>query len=274
MAFGIGGSVAKNQSSSQSTSGSNSLSQSLSQSQSTQGSVQQSSQSIAFAPLFAALYGNAGSAAANAADAVPGLQGAAQQLFTGGSKFLDTLQGNPGTDYLTSRVTGPDEAAQAQIGALGSSLGDFFNEQLLPGITSTGVSTGGYGNSRDAVARSLAAKQVAGQFSQGAAQILSTSQGQRDQAATALGAQTGQNAATGLSALNPLFSLLQGGANAGLAPLQQLAAIMGGPTTLSTSSGSSYGQSTAEDIANAISSSFGQSSSQSSGKAISAQVGI
>jgi hypothetical protein len=257
--FGIGGSYShsSNQSSSLGQSLGINQSSSLSGSQSTSqsGSQQTSSQSLAFAPLYAALYGSAAGAAGQAADLVPGLQGAAQQLFSGGTQFLQDLGGNAGTDYLTQRVTGPDQAAQAQIGALGSNLGDFFNEQLMPGITANGVNTGGLGNSRDAVARSLAAKQVSGQFAQGAATILGNSQAQRDQAASTLGAQKLQASQTGLSSLGGLFQLLQGGAQAGLAPYQALAQIMGGPTALTQSQGTS--QASAEDIAQAISNSFG-----------------
>lgn len=251
--FGGGGS---NQSS-QSTSSQESTQASVSGSQSVGMSQQASNQSIAFQDLFASLFGKASGATDIAAQQVPGLQDAASQLFSGGINFLGQLGGNAGTDYLNNRVTGPDQAAQAQIGALGQSLGDFFNEKLLPGITGSSVATGTLGGSRQAVAQSLAAKQVAGQFTSGAAQIFGQSQAQRDAAATALGAQTTQNAATGISSLGSLFGLAQGGANAGLSPYMALAQILGGPTVLTQSEGQS------SDVASSLASSLGVSSGTS-----------
>ena len=248
--------------------------QSQSQQGSQQGSQQTSQQAIAFAPLFAALFGGASNAAANAADQVPGLQGQAGQLFSGGLDFLKQLQGGPGTDYLNSRITGPDTAAQEQINTLGANLGDFFNQQLIPGITSQGVSTGTLGGARDAVARSLAAKEVSGQYAQGVSQILGTSQAQRDAAAVAAMGGQQAGAGTGLSALSSLYGLASGGAMAGLAPFLSLAQILGGPTVLTqqqgTSYGTSYGTSSSSDIAQAISNalglSFDTSQSQSTGQ--------
>lgn len=222
---------------------------------STSSGASSTTQGLAFEDLFKQLYGGAGAAAAGVDTGA--IAGAAKQLFSGGVDFLGQLQGGAGTDYLASRVTGPDEAANAELGALKTSLGDFFSEQLVPGITSEGVSTGTLGGSRDAIARAQAAKAVAGQFSQGAAQILSGSQAQRDQAATQLAGIQGQNAATGLSALSSLYGLAQGGAYAGLSPYEALAQIMGGPTVLSTSQ--------SNEISQALSDSFGQQGSQSYG---------
>jgi hypothetical protein len=141
------------------------------------------------------------------------------------------------------------------LGALKSQLGDFFNEQVIPGITSRGVGAGALGSSRDNVVRAQAAKAVGGQFSQGAASIISADQGQRDQVAQTLAGVQGQNAGTALGALQSLFGLSNAGANASLEPYTALAQILGGPTTLTTSS----------QISDALSSSFGQQGSQSYG---------
>lgn len=250
-----------------SESGSQGFAQSTSGAQSTQG--------IAFADLFSQLYGGASGAAAQASRNVPIFQGEAAQLFSGGVDFLSQLQGNPATDYLASRVTGPDSAAQAQLGALGQGLGDFFKEQLLPGITGGGVSTGTLGGARQGVNIAQAAKGVAGQFTQGAASILASSQAQRDAAAGTLGAQTIQGAATGLGALPGLLGLSQAGANASLNPYLALSQILGGPTVLTQSQAGS--QSSSQDIARALSESFGlsygTSQSTSKGKSVGVSFG-
>jgi hypothetical protein len=126
---------------------------------------------------------------------------------------------------------------------------------VIPGITNRGVAAGALGSSRDTIARAQAAKSVAGQFSQGAASILNADQARKVQAATALAGVEGSNSATALGALNSLFSLNQAGANASIEPYTMLAQILGGPTTLTTSS----------SIADALSSSFGEQGSQSYG---------
>ncbi len=227
-----------------------------------------SQQQIAFQDLFQQLYGGASVAAKGVNTA--GLSDTANQLFSGGVSFLQQLQGNAGTDALAARV-GDTSARDSQLGALQSSLGDFFNEQLLPGVVSRGVSSGTYGGSRDAVASSMAAKQVAGQYAQGAAQIIGTDQQQRDTAAAQLGGLQQQGALGGLSSLASLFGLASSGAQAGLSPFETLAQIFGGPTTLTQAQSVSGGQSAAQgysssfDIASAISKSFGQQGSQSYG---------
>ncbi len=144
--FGVGGSQSV----------SDSIASSLSSSQT--GGQSSSTQGIAFQDLFSQLYGGANAAAGLVN--TQGLSATANQLFSGGTKFLDMLGGNPGTDALQARI-GDTSARDAQLGALQSGLGDLFNEQLLPGITGQGVSTGTLGGSREAVAQSLAAKQVA-----------------------------------------------------------------------------------------------------------------
>jgi hypothetical protein len=226
--------------------GSSGVSDSLSQSQ--------SGQSIAFQDLFQQLFGGA-NAAAQAVNA-NGISGAANQLFTGGTNFLQSLTQNAGTDALQARI-GDTSARDTQLGALKTQLGDFFNEQVIPGINSQGIAAGTFGGSRDAVAQSMAAKAVGGQFAQGAASIIGTDQAQRDQAAAQLGQLNVQGGQAGLSSLSSLYGLAQGGATAGLVPYQLLAQIMGGPTVL--------GQSSSSSIAKAISDSFNNQGSQSYG---------
>ncbi len=209
---------------------------------------------VAFDELFASLYG--GSAAAAGAIDTGAISGAAERLFSGGLDFLQQLQGNAGTDALAARI-GDTSARDAQLETLRTQLGDLFNEQLIPGITSEGVATGTLGGSRSAVAKAQAAKSVAGQFSTGAASIISEDQRQRDAAATSLAEFGLTGAEGGLNALGDLYGLAASGETAALTPYEILSQIMGGPTVL--------GSSQATDVASALSSSFGEEGSQSYG---------
>ena len=231
--LGLGGSYG----SSHSQSNSLGIGVNQSASRSLSGGQSTTEQQIAFAPQFAALYGNAGSAAANAADMVPGLQGQAGMLFSGGLDFLSQLHD-----------IGSEDNTQAQLDALKSSVGDFYNETLLPGVVNEGVGSGNLGGGRDAVATAMAAKTAGGQFSQGAAQIIGNAANQRIAANTA-----------GLNALPSVYGIASQGAQAGLAPYLALAQILGGPTTLTSSQSTNF--------AKAISDSLGLSydTSQSSG---------
>jgi len=220
-----------------------------------------SGQTIAFQDLFQKLFGGA-NAAANGVNS-GGLSEVANQLFSGGSSFLDSLQDNTGLDALESRA-GDTTARDANLDVLKTSLGDFFNEQLIPGIASEGIATGTYGGSRGDVAKAQAAKAVSGQFATGAASILNADQAQRDAAAANLGGLKVQGAQVGTDLISQMFGLAQGGATAGLLPYQILSQIMGGPTTLTDSeSGSqSYGFD------------FGSSTSQSHSQGSSIGVGL
>lgn len=215
-----------------------------------------SQQDVFLSDLFSKIYGGAAGAAAGVDTG--GISTAASQLFSGGLGFLDTLGSNPGAADLAARASGTDTSARdAQLSTLKTQLGDFFNTQLVPGITSRGVSTGTLGGSRDAVELGTASKQVAGQFSTGASQIIAADQAQRDAAAGKLGDLTNQGAATGLSALQSLYGLTTSSATSGLLPYQLLSSIIGGPTVL--------GSSQSSQLAEALSSSFGEQGSSSYG---------
>lgn len=209
-------------------------------------------QRIAFEDLFRSLYGGAGAAAAGVDTGV--ISGSAKQLFSGGLGFLETLQG--GSDALAARA-GDTSARDAQLALLKSQLGDFFGEELMPGVTDVGVATGTLGGARDAVARAQAAKAVGGQFATGAASIISSDQQRRDTLATEAARLKQGGAAVGLSSLESLLGLSSAGEFAQLSPYEALASIYGGPTVL--------GSSQSEDLAQAISDSFGIQGSSSYG---------
>jgi len=266
--FSFGSDKSKSQYTSEQQSTASALDVALSRSNSaslSQGTSQSTStQSLAFEDLLRSLYGGA-TDAATAQVAKAGLfENEANQLFTGGIGFLDQLQKLPGEDYQAGRLSGPDEAANAQIDVLGSSLGKFFNEQLMPGITSRGVSTGTLGGSRQGVAIGRAAGEVGQSYSQGVAQILSNSQAARDAIAGNLNTQKVGAASAGLGALPGVLGLAGAGFNAGLNPYLALSQIIGGPTVLTQQQSTS--DQVAQAISDALSQSVGVSSSQSTAR--------
>lgn len=267
-------SLGKNKSSSTSESygysqsGSSSVSGSQGSSQSTSGG--RSFTDIAFEDIFASLYGNASGAASRMATAAPGFSEQAQQLFSGGVGFLDSLGG--GDPYLEGRVGGAGDALlEEQIGALGEDLGAFFREELNPAITARAVGGGTLGGGRQGVAQGRATAAVGEQFRRGVTDLRTADQAQRDAAAGTLLQSRNQAAGIGLDALPGLASVAQTGFGAELAPWEALAGILGGPTTLAGSE--QYSQSTSEEVARAIAESFGLSEdyakSTSKGKGLS-----
>jgi hypothetical protein len=263
MAFSFGGS--KNSSSSRGDSSSVDFGSSTSVSGGESVAGSDSSQSIAFEDVFARLFGGAENAAAGLDPSM--LSNAANQLFSGGLGFLDSLSGGAGSDFLSARVSGESPVLGEQIGALGEDIGKFFTEQILPGISSESIAGGSLGGGRQGVAEGIAGGEAARQFSQGATALRSSDIAARDAAAATLGEQRIAAAGTGLSQLGSLAGIADFGFGADLAPFDRLSAILGGPTVL----GESSSFSSAEDFARAFSSSFGASrsttSSQSKGKA-------
>lgn len=237
--FGIGAN--------KSSSKSESFAQSTDQSQSS--SFGSSTQNIAFEELFSKLYGDAVGASGKVAGAIPEFQGQAAQLFSGGTGFLDSLVGNEGSDYLKNRVSGDNALLDEQIAGLGTDLGRFFNEELLPGITSNSINSGTLGGGRQGVAQGLAAEKVAQQFTRGATELRSADQAARDAAARDYAGGVRDSAATGLAGLPSVLGLAESGAASDFLPISLLADVLGGPTTLteslSLSDSSSFGQSTA-----------------------------
>lgn len=218
-------------------------------SQSSELSQSRSGQQIAFEDLFAKLYGGAAGAAAGVDTGA--LTGAANSLFTGGTDFLSSLESGAqgGVNALEARAT-DTTARDAQLNALQQSLGDLFNQQLLPGITGNEVAHGTLGGSRDAVAKSMAAQAVGRQFVQGAAGIISADQQQKDTAAAQL-------AAFGPAALTLAPGLLGLSSAGALAPYAALKDILGAPTVLSSAESGTQ--------AGSVASSFGQQGSKSYG---------
>ena len=219
---------------------------------SSQSSAQQSAfdvsrtqQSLAFQDLFGGLYNNA----ATQASKISGAQtsNAAQQLFSSGSQFLQSLQGQGGAagDYMTNRVTGADNVLGSQIDVLRNETGRLFSEQFNPAIASDAVGSRGYGGGRQGVAQGVAMSGLGREFTRGVVDLMGQSQQSRDTLASGLLTGETQRAGVGLSALESMLGVARTGEMSPLAGDSALAAILGGPTTLtdSFSFGSSQGSS-------------------------------
>lgn len=258
--FSFGGSrgTQRSQSTSFDSSQSGSTSGGFSQSASTQG--------IAFEDVFARLFGGASGAAAGLDPSM--LTQAANTLFSSGTGFLDSLGGGPGTDYLTDRLSGDNAVLENQIGLFSEDLGDFYNEQINPQITSQAVAGGQLGGGRQGVAQGLAAQAVTDEFRRGATALRAGDITARDQVAQGLTQNRINAAGVGLNGLMGLGGLADMGFGAGLEPYARLAAILGSPTVL-TQAGS-----TAGDFAQAFSQSYGRSQATSEGENRSLRLGF
>ena len=234
---------------------SNSQSSSFNQSQAASASggfgVSGSQDAVAFEDVFANLFGSASGAASGLDPSL--LTGAANSLFNSGSGFMDGLGGDAGSNYLENRLGGDNEVLQQQIDLLGQDLGNFFSDEINPQITSQAISGGQLGGGRQGVAQGLAASALGDQFTRGATALRAGDIAARDSAAGLLSQNNVAGAQVGLGGLNGLAGLADMGFGAGLAPFERLAAILGGPTTLGSSSSESG------NFANAFSNSFGSS---------------
>lgn len=182
--------------------------------------------------------GNAGQVAQGLVDrnmgAVQGGIGALQDLANGGGPLANYA--NPNGD-LARRML--DDASGA--------IGENFNRNILPGITSAAGQVGGIGGSREALARGVAAGDAANAIGRAATDIY----GQQ----YALGAQAAAGLTDArLSAAQALPGAAAGAVNLGMqpyaaswAPLTSLANILGGPTVLGQSAGMSIAQGQSEN---------------------------
>lgn len=263
--FGIGGSKSKSASEAASDSSSSSFSQTRARNNSLSGGSSQTTSEVAFGDSFARLFAGAEDAAA-AIDPSRIAQ-AADELFSSGTSFLDQLsEGGVGREALAERITDGGRIANRRIRQLGGDLGRFFREELLTGISrgSTGANT--VGGSRQGVAESLAAREVAQQFQRGATDIRSRELSERTDAAAQLAGfeLAGDQAAIG--ALPGLLELQETGALSELAPSAALSQILGGPTVLSQSESEQFGRSSGFNFSLSKSGSKSSSRAYSKGK--------
>lgn len=239
---------------------SNSMSQDTSTSYGS--SVGGSNQNIAFEDLYRQLYGGANSAAGAAAANAPELANAARGLFTGGTDFLSGLGHDQGTEYLQSRLSGDNPQLQQQADLLREDTGRLFTDNINPAITSRAVAGGTLGGGRQGVAQGIAADALGRSYAAGDVALRSNDIAARDAAAMAVSSNSIASANTGLGALPGLLDVAARGAEAPLASYSSLAAIMGGPTTLTNS----FSSATQQSIANAFSRASGQQTSESTSR--------
>lgn len=220
-----------------------------------------SEQQIAFEDVFARLFGSAEGAAGALDPSL--LTDTANQLFSGGKDFLKTLGGDPGTKYMESRLSGDNAVLQEQIDLLGEDLGQFFAEEINPAITADAIGGGALGGGRQGVAQGAAAAALGEEFRRGVTALRAGDIAARDAVASQVAGNALTGAETGLASLPGLLGIAEQGTFAGIEPYERLAAILGGPTVLtsaaSESESSSFG--TAEDFARAFAASFGRSKS-------------
>ena len=258
--FGIGGSTSS--SSSQATS----FDESRSGSGSGGASVAGSEQRVAFEDVFARLFSGAEGAAGGLDPSM--LTGAANQLFSSGAGFMDQIGGDQGTAYLQERLGAENPMLQQQIDLLGEDLGAFFNEQLMPGITSEAAGGGQLGGGRQGVAQGMAMGEVGDQFTRGATALRAGDIAARDAAAGTLAGNAIGGAQVGLGGMEAMMGVADAGFSAGMAPYERMAAILGDKTAV----GSSFA--TSADWARAWSESYGESQATSKSESKSLSLGF
>jgi len=197
-----------------------------------------SSQSVFMANLFQQLFGGASNVAGNIDTS--GLTDMANGLFSSGQDFLSDLQGiSAGTDasgqFLQDIISGKSSMVDENIAALEEDLGQFFSEELLPGITSQSVSGGALGGGRQGVAQGKAIESVGREFRRGSTDIRNADLQRRQQAASQLSAQRLSAAQAGLQGAQSQFDLANAATLAPFSPFLTLSQIMGNPTVLTES---------------------------------------
>lgn len=251
--FSFGGSKSDSFSRGSSSSFDRSQSGSVSGGVSESGST--STQGIAFEDVFARLFGGAEGAAGALDPSL--LTEAANQLFGSGTRFLEGIGGDVGSDYLAGRLSDNNAVLEEQIDLLGEDLGDFFANEINPAITADAIGGGALGGGRQGVAQGAAAEALTDEFRRGATALRAGDIAARDAVAGQVAGNALTGAATGLASLPGLLGIAETGTFAGLEPSARLAAILGDPTVLTQAE--SFGS--AEDFARAFASSFGRSQS-------------
>lgn len=167
-------------------------------------------------------------------------QTAGADLYGFGQSGLGQLTSNPFLSGLQQQAGGNPELVAQQLGALESGLTDFWTNTLQPGIGRDYQSAGAFGGSRQAVAETLGAGQIANAYTQGASNIYTQDAQRALQAATAGGGLLAQGILGGMSALPSMFDVGMGQFTGGFAPLDAYMNIIGSPTVLGSSKRSSF----------------------------------
>lgn len=139
-----------------------------------------------------------------------------------------------------------NQLVQDQIGNLGQSLGDFFQNQLNPAIMGNSVAAGGLGGGRQQVAQGQAAGEMGQAFQQGVTDIQANAYGQAQNAAM----MQDQNRLQSVNQMSGVAGMMNNlGMSSMQAPwlgMQNMAGLLGNPLALTDS----YSQSTDTSRAN------------------------
>ena len=205
-----------------------------------------STQDVFAADLFRKLFGEASNVAGGIDTA--GLTERANELFDSGTGFLGDLQEiSAGEDvsgqFLSSLISGEGGFVDENIAALSEDLGQFFNEELLPGITSEAVGGGQLGGGRQGVAQGKAVESIGREFRRGSLDIRNADLRRRQDAAKTLSAQRLSASQAGLTGAQQQFDLANAATLAPFSPFLTLSQILGSPTTLTQSQSSSKSKS-------------------------------
>ena len=205
-----------------------------------------STQDVFAADLFRKLFGEASNVAGGIDTA--GLTERANELFDSGTGFLGDLQEiSAGEDvsgqFLSSLISGEGGFVDENIAALSEDLGQFFNEELLPGITSEAVGGGQLGGGRQGVAQGKAVESIGREFRRGSLDIRNADLRRRQEAAKTLSAQRLSASQAGLTGAQQQFDLANAATLAPFSPFLTLSQILGSPTTLTQSQSSSKSKS-------------------------------
>ena len=205
-----------------------------------------STQDVFAADLFRKLFGEASNVAGGIDTA--GLTERANELFDSGTGFLGDLQEiSAGEDvsgqFLSSLISGEGGFVDENIAALSEDLGQFFNEELLPGITSEAVGGGQLGGGRQGVAQGKAVESIGREFRRGSLDIRNADLRRRQEAAQTLSAQRLSASQAGLTGAQQQFDLANAATLAPFSPFLTLSQILGSPTTLTQSQSSSKSKS-------------------------------
>lgn len=155
-------------------------------------------------------------------------QGLVNQLW-GGLGGFGAPATNPAWQNLAQRMTSENPYLQGQVSGLGTDIGQFLNEQILPGIANRYGAAGGSMGGRQSVAEQAARRDALTAFQRGAGDLRFQGYGAGGLAAAQLGALGNQYLSQGLG---NLYGLGMSPWAAAWQPLQNAAGIFGPPTIL------------------------------------------
>lgn len=175
---------------------------------------------------------NTGQGLVNTGGANQFAQQAGSQLYNQLAPQLGQLTSNPFLSGLQQQAGGNPALVQQQTDALGANLGQFWNDQIRPGIGRQFGNIGARGGSRQAVAENLNARPLLNAFQQGATEFATQDAARSLQAGVAGGGLLANGILGGAQAGNSLFNLGMGQYTGGFAPLLAYNQIVGPPTVL------------------------------------------